>query len=155
MTCRRDGCTHPATAPRASFFANHDPVWLRRGYCSRTCWDVATTPPKRALRLCSNETCARGDGGTRKVFTPRQDRQRACCVRCSNTQWQREHNWARTKPGEDTRGVLDDMTPDQIEQRLASLARRRKQTRSWLRIQDAWQQRPGSEFHNVAMGDLT
>lgn len=147
MNCKRPSCTQPALATRGSF-ANHEPIWQKRRYCSRQCWELATSP---TYLLCSNETCRKGDNGRRRLFVPRQKTQRGCCTACSNTQWQREQGWTRKK---DTAALLrTDLTPDQIERKLASLARRRKETRSGLRITDAWVQRPGSEFHNVATGD--
>jgi hypothetical protein len=50
-----------------------------------------------------------------------------------------------------TRPVKDDLRTDQIEARLASLAKRRRETRSWLRIDDPWQQRSGSALHQQAL----
>jgi uncharacterized protein with FMN-binding domain len=43
--------------------------------------------------------------------------------------------------------VSMDLTTAQIDQKLASLAAQRRATRSWLRIEDPWQQKSGCELH--------
>jgi hypothetical protein len=43
--------------------------------------------------------------------------------------------------------VAMDLTTAQIDQKLASLAAQRRATRSWLRIEDPWQQKSGCELH--------
>ena len=48
-----------------------------------------------------------------------------------------------------------DLSAEQIDAKLAALAAHRKATRSWLRIEDPWQQRRGSELHHMAGGDLS
>jgi hypothetical protein len=146
MTCTREGCQRDAAEPRGVFAAA---IFAARGYCSRDCWTLATT---QHLQLCANESCKRGEGGGRRLFAPRQKNQACCCRQCGNTHWQRKQFFAQRGVA-NTKPVASDLTPEQITARLDSLARRRRETRTWLRIQDAWQQRPGSEFHNVAMGE--
>lgn len=134
----------------------------RRGFCSAKC-NVAYQPVLRTV-LCANTSCRRGDGGTRKVFTTYQAKARCCCGTCNTTTYQREllaakHARAalRAEQQQARRAeapvlVTNDWPADVIERRLEALARRRRETRSWLRIEDPWQQRAGSELHkNVQM----
>ncbi len=129
----------------------------RRGFCTPQC-NVLYRPQLRTV-LCANTSCKKGEGQTRKVFTTYQSKARCCCASCNTTQYQREllaeqvaRRQARTEQQQARREapvlVVNDWPADVIERRLEALARRRKETRSWLRITDPWQQRSGSELHN-------
>jgi hypothetical protein len=127
----------------------------RRGFCSPKC-NVAYRPTLRTV-ICANTTCKKGEGHTRKVFTTYQAKARCCCASCNTTQYQREllaeraaqrEARAARVPSDAPTLVVNDWPADVIERRLEALARRRRETRSWLRITDPWQQRAGSELHH-------
>ena len=48
----------------------------------------------------------------------------------------------------DDRPVFGDKSARQIEERLNALAAQRRATRSWLRIENAWEQKPGTALHH-------
>jgi hypothetical protein len=95
------------------------------------------------LVLCANITCKRGEGGTRNVFHTRQETAQCCCKACQNTHWQRSKGWRYNAPV--------DLPSAQIDAALARMAAQRRATRSWLRIEDPWQQKAGSELHKSAI----
>jgi len=132
--------------------------WARkRGFCNNKC--ARTWTPTLRTVLCANITCKRGEHGARNIFTTFVAHAECCCQPCQNTYYQRRRN-AKTLPaqtqthtdarvvnGLDMRPVPGDLPPSAIEQRLAARAAYRKATRSWLRIEDPYAQRPGSELH--------
>jgi hypothetical protein len=65
------------------------------------------------------------------------------CKRAYHTQWRQQ---GRDAP-KDARPVKVDLSTAQIDSKLAALAAQRKATRSWLRIDDPWAQRPGCALH--------
>jgi hypothetical protein len=131
----------------------------RRGFCSNKC-NVAYVPVLRTV-LCANETCTR-DRGSRKVFTTYKRNAECCCHPCQNTYWQRMKSWRKANPDDvvgrppapgdlDARPVWGDLPAERIEALLEAKAAHRKATRSWLRIEDPYQQRPGSALHESAL----
>lgn len=94
---------------------------------------MPTLPP----RTCS--VC----GGT---YVPYVKRQKTCPKPACRSQ-RREMLRAQR---DTARTMATDLTPEQVEAKLAALAAHRKATRSWLRIENAWAQRPGSELHHHA-----
>jgi hypothetical protein len=145
--CRH--CGTALTTPLKGYYA-------RRHFCGSPC-DRAYTPQLRTV-LCANTTCKRGEGHTRQVFTTYQQHARCCSKPCHNVDWQRRNHWgamkarkatrplAVTEPRQPSSGVVD-LPSETIERLLEARARRRRETRSWLRIEDPWQQRSGSELH--------
>lgn len=151
QTCRHCGGPLPDHA-QGSYI-------VRRGFCSAKC-NVAFVPVLRTV-LCANTTCKRGELGTRKVFTTYQTKARCCSPACNATQHDRERA-QRIKEAKAAKRLLEGNTPDPklvdlppevIDAKLAALARRRRETRSWLRITDPWQQRAGSELHKSVTMD--
>ncbi len=152
--CRH--CGGPLPLPLKGYTA-------QRGFCSARC-NVAYQPQLRTV-LCANTSCKKGEHGTRKVFTTYQTKARCCCPNCNKTQYEREAMaakqavWETRRAQQDDRQqetptlVVNDLAADVIERRLEALARRRRQTRSWLRITDPWAQRPGSELHKAVTMD--
>lgn len=147
-TCRH--CHATLKTPLAGYYR-------RRGFCDSKC-DKAYVPVLRTV-LCANDTCKKGEAGTRKVFTTYQSHARCCSNTCNNIQWQRERAWryasrtrrTATTPTAPTPVPVDlDLPAEVIEAKLAALAKRRRETRSWLRIADPWAQRAGSELHKQA-----
>lgn len=140
-------CRHCGTAlprPIKGYFA-------RRGFCGTKC-EKAYVPVART-QLCANVTCKRGTDGARAVFHTFKTNATCCCRNCFSTHYQRQRSEA-AKAGWQTRQVQAppvvydlDLPAAVIERKLEALARRRKETRSWLRIDDPWQQRSGSELH--------
>lgn len=129
----------------------------KRGFCSNDC-ACRWVPVLRSV-LCANETCKRGEGA-RKVFTTYIARARCCSQPCQNIVRQREvHGWKargviglpKPRRPKERIPVHQDLPADTIDKMLATMAARRKATRSWLRIEDPYAQRPGSALHETAL----
>ncbi len=97
------------------------------------------------LHYCARATCRR------PFLASRKDRQ-FCSGACKDRML-RERRAAKTGvPIRATPGAPpQDLEPHAIEAILARRAAHRRATRSWLRIEDPWAQRPGSELHHRAV----
>jgi hypothetical protein len=137
-------CAQPIPAEPRTFARRH-------GFCSAAC-NVAHQAKPRVV-LCANETCIQGDGGRRKVFRTFRPDQRCCSPKCAKLDYgRRAFGWAGVPRDAklDDRPVPLDLPAEEIERQLAARAKHRRQTRSWLRIEDPWQQKAGSALHQQA-----
>ncbi len=149
-TCRHCG----GSLQSALSFGKYAKRAKTHGFCSWRC-ERLYVPVLRQV-LCANTSCKKGEGQTRKLFTTFIARASCCCKSCQATHYNRMAGARRetqTRQRNDWRAVPDDLSADVIERRLEALARRRRETRSWLRITDPWQQRAGSELHKSVTMD--
>jgi hypothetical protein len=95
----------------------------RQGYCGEAC---------RKRRQVVTKTCACCGVS---YETCHDQRSKFCGGACK----------ARARQAQ--RVASDDLPADRIDALLEQLAQRRRVTRSWLRIDDPWAQRPGAAIH--------
>lgn len=132
-----------------------------RMYCSHACKVMAYHARLKALGQetvtagTHQQTCAQCG----ETFQSVRARRLYCSRSCNKKALRLRASQADTQPSVSRVGrpkappQILDLTDAQIEARLAALAARRRQTRSWLRIEDPWQQRAGSALHQTTAVD--